>query len=54
MHRNLRLIVFVFVLVSIFVGMGIMSAQPPSTSPYLRSITLPLNETAGNVRVIER
>lgn len=54
MHRNLRLIVFVFVLVSVFVGMGILSAQPPTASLYLRSVTLPLHENNSTVRVIER
>ena len=54
MYRNLRLILFVVVLVSIFVGMGMLSAQPSNTSPYLRSVTLPLHESSTTVRVIER
>ncbi len=54
MHRNLRLTIFVLVLISIFVGMGILSAQPPTASLYLRSVTLPLHESSGTARIVER
>lgn len=54
MYRNLRLILFVLVLVSIFVGMGMLSAQPSNTSPYLRSVTLPIHDGAGVAYSVER
>ncbi len=54
MYRHLRLTLFILVLISIFVSMGIMSAQPPVSSPYLRSVTLPVYESAVAARVIER
>lgn len=41
MYHNLRIILLVLVLVAIFVGMGMLSAQPPTSSPYLSSVTLP-------------